>query len=41
VVEIMPGGRYTYGTIRDGEWVFRADFDLTAAVPAPVAPWGH
>ena len=40
-VEIVPDERYTYGTIRDGEWVFRADFDLTAPVATPAAPWGH
>lgn len=40
-VEIVPGERYTYGTIRDGEWNFRADFDLTSPVEAPPAPWGH
>jgi len=40
-VEILPGERYTYGTIRDGEWNFRADFDLTTPVDPPPAPWGH
>jgi len=40
-VEIIPGERYTYGTIRDGEWNFRADFDLTTPVEAPPTPWGH
>jgi len=40
-VEILPGERYTYGTIRDGEWSFRADFDLTTAIETPRAPWGY
>ncbi|CAN5398240.1 hypothetical protein BH24GEM3_BH24GEM3_14050 [soil metagenome] len=40
-VEVVPGERYTYGTIRGGEWTWRVDFDLSRAVPAPPAPWGH
>ncbi|TVR53663.1 MAG: hypothetical protein EA421_10670 [Gemmatimonadales bacterium] len=40
-VEIVPNERYTYGTIRDGEWSFRADFDLTSAIETPSAPWGY
>jgi hypothetical protein len=40
-VEIEPEERYTYGTIRAGEWTWRVDFDLTRTVPAPPAPWGH
>ena len=40
-VEILPNERYTYGTIRDGEWAFRADFDLTQPIQTPAAPWGH
>jgi hypothetical protein len=40
-IEIVPDERYTYGTIRDGEWVYRLDFDLTAPVETPPAPWGH
>jgi hypothetical protein len=40
-VEIVPGERYTYGTIRGAAWTWRVDFDLTRAVPAPPAPWGH
>jgi hypothetical protein len=40
-IEIVPNERYTYGTIRGGEWVYRLDFDLTAAVDPPPAPWGH
>jgi hypothetical protein len=40
-VEVVPGERYTYGTIRGGEWTWRVDFDLGRAVPTPPAPWGH
>lgn len=40
-VEIEPGVRYTYGTIRGGDWTWRVDFDLSGTVPPPPAPWGH
>jgi len=40
-IEIVPGERYTYGTISEGVWNYRLDFDLTAPVAAPPAPWGH
>jgi len=40
-VEIEPGERYTYGTIRGGEWTWRVDFDLTRPLPPPPAPWGY
>lgn len=40
-VEIEPGRRYTYGTIRDGAWRHHLEFDLTAPVEAPPPPWGH
>jgi hypothetical protein len=40
-VEVVPGERYTYGTIRGSEWTWRVDFDLSRAVPAPPPPWGH
>jgi hypothetical protein len=40
-VEIDPGQRYTYGTIRGEEWTWRVDFDLTRPVPRPPAPWRH
>lgn len=39
---IEPGERYVYGTIRDGEWTWRVDFDLTEPtdeVPPPA--WGY
>jgi hypothetical protein len=40
-VEIHPGDRYVYGTIRDGEWRHHAEFDLTREVDPPPLPWGH
>lgn len=39
-IEVEPGIRYTYGTVRDGEWRYRLDFDLTTPIPEPPAPWG-
>lgn len=41
-IEIVPGDRYTYGTIRGEEWSWRIDFDLTEPLDQlPPAPWGH
>lgn len=40
-VEIEPGQRYTYGTIRDGEWRHHLEFDLTSPATVPPLPWGH
>jgi hypothetical protein len=40
-IEIYPDERYTYGTIRGDDWTWRVDFDLTEAIDAPPAPWGH
>ncbi len=41
-IEIEPGVRYTYGTIRDTTWSWRVDFDLSEALDElPPAPWGH
>lgn len=41
-VEIVPGERYTYGTIRNNDWTWRVDFDLTTPLDEnPPAPWGH
>ncbi len=40
-VEIEPGERYTYGTIREGEWSWRVDFDLSESIDPPPPPWGH
>ncbi len=39
-VEIHPNERFTYGTMRDEEWTFRVDFDLSKAVEPPPPPWG-
>ncbi len=39
---IEPGVEYVYGTIRNGEWTWRVDFDLSEPLPdTPPAPWGH
>lgn len=40
-IEIVPGERYSYGTMADGEWTWRVDFDLSEIVDAPPAPWGY
>jgi len=40
-VEIAPGERFTYGTIRDGEWRHHLQFDLTRPVQRPPLHWGH
>lgn len=41
-IEIEPGVRYTYGTIRGDQWSWRVDFDLSEPlVELPPAPWGH
>jgi hypothetical protein len=40
-VEIEPGRRYTYGTIRAGEWRHHLEFDLTRPAALPPPPWGH
>lgn len=40
-IEIHPGERYTYGTIRDGEWRHHLEFDLSEEVDIPSLPWGH
>jgi hypothetical protein len=41
-IEIEPDVRYTYGTIRNGEWSWRVDFDLTRPLPEePPPPWGY
>jgi hypothetical protein len=39
-VEMVPGDRFTYGTIRDGEWRHHLEFDLTEPVEAPPPAWG-
>lgn len=38
---IQPDQRFTYGTILNGEWTFRVDFDIQQKVTPPPAPWGH
>jgi hypothetical protein len=40
-VEIEPGRRFTYGTIRGGEWRHHLEFDLTRPAEIPPPPWGH
>jgi hypothetical protein len=40
-VDIVPGQRFTYGTIRDGEWRHHLEFDLTREVATPPPPWGN
>jgi hypothetical protein len=40
-VEIEPGQRFTYGTIREGEWRHHMEFDLTSEAETPPLPWGH
>jgi hypothetical protein len=40
-LEIEPGGRYTYGTIRGEDYSWRLDFDLSSPVPTPPPAWGH
>ncbi|WP_194756766.1 hypothetical protein [Aliidiomarina indica] len=40
-IEIVPGERYTYGTMADGDWTWRIDFDLSQPIEPPPAPWGY
>ena len=39
-MEVHPGRTFVYELSRPGR-LFRVEFDLTASVPAPPAPWGH
>lgn len=39
-MEIHPGRMFAYELTRPGR-TFRVEFNLTAPVPAPPAPWGH
>lgn len=39
-VEIDPGRRFTYGTIRNGEWRHHLEFDLSTLVAIPPRHWG-
>ncbi len=40
-VEIEPGRRFTYGTIRQGEWRHHLEFDLSRPVAQPLMHWGY
>jgi hypothetical protein len=40
-VMIEPGERYTYGTIRNGDWRHHLEFDLSRAAEVPPMHWGH
>ncbi len=40
-LEIRPGERYVYGTIRGEDYTWRVDFDLSSPVATPPAAWGH
>ena len=41
-IELVPGERYTYGTVRGDNWSWRIDFDLTEPLTElPPPPWGH
>jgi hypothetical protein len=40
-VEIEPGVRYVYGTIRNDDWRHHLEFDLTSLVAPPPMHWGH
>ena len=39
--EIEPGKRFLYELSRPGGRLFQVEFDLTAPVPLPPAPWGQ
>lgn len=39
-MEIEPGQRFVYELSRPGGRMFKIEFDLTAQVPLPPAPWG-
>ena len=41
-LEVEADDRYTYGTVRDVNWSWRVDFDLSDPMDdPPPAPWGH
>ncbi len=40
-MEIEPGRRFLYELSRPDGRLFRVEFDLTAPVETPPAPWGH
>lgn len=40
-IEVVPEQRFTYGSKKNGEWIFRVDFDLTKPLDElPPSPWG-
>lgn len=40
-IEIVPNQRFSYGSMKNGTWIFRVDFDLTAPLEElPPPPWG-
>ena len=39
-MEIEPGGRFLYELSRPGGRMFQVEFDLTAPIEPPPAPWG-
>ena len=39
-MEIEPGSRFLYELARPGGRLFQVEFDLSAPVPPPPAPWG-
>lgn len=40
-MEVEPGVRFRYELSRPGGRLFQVDFDLSAPVEPPPAPWGH
>ncbi len=40
-LEIEPGKRFLYELSRPGGRLFQVEFDLTAPIAPPPAPWGH
>ncbi len=38
---IDPDQKFTYGLIRNDDWIYDLSFDLENPVNAPPAPWGH
>jgi hypothetical protein len=40
-MEIEPGQRFLYELARPGGRLFQVEFDLSAPVETPPAPWGH
>ena len=39
-MEVEPGRAFVYELARPGGRLFRVEFDLSRAIPAPPAPWG-